>query len=95
MLSAGGQRDHLVSVWIEGHHGDQRPVSGGPRPASRMALSGLAVQRVPCRQNGMILPGVTLLWAPYVRIVVAPIEPRTRRRQSVRGYIAPLGTAQG
>ena len=74
MLNAGGLLDHLVSFWIEGHHVDERAVPSGPRPASRIALSGLAALRVACRQNGLILPGVTLLRTHIADTAVAVLH---------------------
>ena len=52
---------------IEGYHVDERLVFGGTRPAYRMALLGLAIQRLPSRKEALILPVVTLL-LPHKRI---------------------------
>ena len=74
MLNAGGHLDHLVALRNEGHCSDGRPVSGGARPACRVALLGLAIQRVSCRQDGLILPGVTLLRAHITDPAVAVLH---------------------
>ena len=38
--------DHTVTFGVEGDGSDRRPVSGGARPARRVAFAGLEIQRV-------------------------------------------------
>ena len=63
MLVAGSHLDNLVAFGIDGDRVDGRSVSGGARPARRVALLGLAIQRMPCFQDALVLSGVTLLRA--------------------------------
>ena len=74
MLNAGRHVDHLFAFGIEAHHVDEQSVSGSARPARWVALLGLKVQRVPCRQDGLILAGVTLLRADVADAAVTVIN---------------------
>src|SRR5512140_542314 len=74
MLSAGGHADRLVALGIEGDHADVRPVARVARPARRVALPGLAVERMPSRQDGLVIAGVTLLRADVADAAVAVID---------------------
>ncbi len=74
MLSLRGHVDHRVALWIEGDHADMRPVARLTRPARRVALLGLDVQRMPSRQDGLVTAGVALLRADVADATVAMID---------------------
>ena len=74
MLSGDGDVDHRVALWIEGHDVDVRPVACVARPTRRVALLGLEVQRVACRQDGLVLPVMALRRADVADAAVAMID---------------------
>ena len=74
MLSAGGHADHFVELGIEGDYAYVRPVACLARPARRVALPGLGVERMPSRQDGLVITGVTLLRADVADAAVAMID---------------------
>ena len=54
--------DDAVALGVERDRADRRPVARGARPARRVALAGLEVQRVARSQDGLILAAVALRW---------------------------------
>jgi hypothetical protein len=54
--------DHRVSLWIECHGANRRPVAGLAAPASRVGMSRLLVEFVAAGQQRAVLPGMALRW---------------------------------
>ena len=63
MLSTSGHLDHRITLRVEGDRVDVRPVPRVARPARRVRVTGLHVQRVPGRQDGLIVARMALLRA--------------------------------
>ena len=74
MLRVGGHADHRVALRIESDHTDVRPVPRVAGPARRIALSGLEVEGVASRQDGLVLAGVALRRADVADGAVAVID---------------------
>ena len=66
--------DDAVAFGVEGHGADRRPVAGIAGPARRIELASLGVERMPGRQDAVIVAGVALVRADMADAAVAMID---------------------
>jgi len=73
LLRVGCHGDHRVTFRVEGHGADGRPVARMARPTGRITRARRGVQRMPGRQNRVILARMPLLRTDIANATVAMI----------------------